>query len=186
MRVLLIATAFALALGWAPALAAQRAPGDDPSADPRYVAPAPVLELRAVLPVGDDPEFQFGPGVNIRAGWYVRASVAVLGGAVRRGTATVGLARIEGAVRFHLDPFFEASGCRRREAGTVCRGIYGGVGLSQRFLGSGIGVDDPALLFIVGVEGRRRRAGVWAMELGVGGGLRLGATWRASRSDGYR
>jgi hypothetical protein len=182
MRVLLIA----LALGWATALGAQRAADHDHSADPRYVAPSPVLELRAVLPVGDDPEFQFGPGVNIRAGWYVRASLAVLGGAVRRDTVTVGLARIEGAVRFHLDPFFEAPGCRRLSPGAVCKGIYGGVGLSQRFLGSGIGADDPALLFLIGVEGRRRASGVWAAELGVGGGLRLGATWRRSRSDGFR
>ncbi len=182
MQVLLIA----LALIWAPALAAQRAPGADPRADPRYVAPSPVLEMRAVLPVGDDPEFQFGPGVNIRAGWYVRASLAVLGGALRRDAATVGLARVEGAVRFHLDPFFEAPGCRRPEVGTLCKGIYGGVGLSQRFLGSGIGADDPAMLFILGIEGRRRSAGVWALELGIGSGLRLGATWRRSRGDGSR
>lgn len=163
-------------------LAAQRAPSDDP----RYVAPAPVLELRAVVPVGSDPEFQLGVGLNVRAGWYVRASVAVLGGAVQRDSATLGLARVEGAVRFHLDPFFEAPGCRRREEGRLCKGLYGGVGLTQSFIGSGVGAEDPALLFIVGVEGRRRNSGIWAVELGVGGGLRLGATWRRSRTDGAR
>jgi hypothetical protein len=145
-----------------------------------------VLELRAVLPVGDDPEFQVGPAVNVRAGWYVRASFAVLGGAVRRDSLTIGLGRVEAAVRFHLDPFSQAAGCRRRVAGTICKGVYAGAGLSQRFLGAGVGAEDPVLLFIVGVEGRRRASGVWAAELGVGGGVRLGATWRRGRRDGFR
>lgn len=182
MRAGLVASVvFALCSG-PTALAAQRAPSDNP----RYVPPAPVLELRTVVPVGDDPELQLGVGLNVRAGWYVRASLAVLGGAVRMDSAIVGVARIEGALRFHLDPYFEAPGCRRNQAGVRCKGLYGGVGLSQRFLGAGLGGDDPVLLFIVGVEGKRRRHGVWAGELGVGGGLRVGATWRRGRADGYR
>jgi hypothetical protein len=178
MRALLLA----LAISWVPALAAQQAH----AADPRAVPLAPVVELRAVVPVGGDPEFQLGPGISLRAGWYVRGSLAVLGGALRRDSATVGVGRVEAAVRFHLDPFFEAPGCRRRHEGSLCRGLYGGVGLSQRVLGSGIGADDPALLFLVGIEGRRTQGGVWALEFGVGGGLRVGATWRAHRTDGYR
>jgi hypothetical protein len=173
---------FALALSWVPALTAQQARADDPRAVPL----APVVELRTVVPVGGDPEFQVGPGISLRAGWYLRGSVAVLGGALRRNSASVGVARVEAAVRFHLDPFFEAPGCRRRQEGTLCRGLYGGVGLSQRVLGSGIGADDPALLLLAGIEGRRTQAGVWALELGVGGGLRVGAAWRANRKDGYR
>lgn len=164
----------AVALCWAPSLAAQGATAVTGRDDPRYVPPAPVLELRAVVPVGDDPELQVGPGLSLRAGWYVRAAVAVMGGAVRQDSATVGLARVEAALRFHLDPFFQG------------RGIYGGAGFSQRFLGAGQGADDPVLLLILGLEGPRSRAGVWAVEAGVGGGLRLGVTWRQARSDRYR
>jgi hypothetical protein len=166
MRVLLLA----LALCWAPTLAAQQVASDDP----RYVPAAPVLELRAVVPVGDHPEFQVGPGLSLRAGWYVRGSVAVLGGALKQDSATIGLARVEAAVRFHIDPFFQG------------RGLYGGAGFSQRFLGAGLGADDPVLLLILGLEGPRSNAGVWAVEVGVGGGLRLGATWRQNRKDRYR
>lgn len=180
------AVLFTLALGWAPALAAQRAPSDDP----RYVNPAPVLELRAVVPLGGDPEFQLGPGLSLRAGWYVRSSFALLGGALKRDSLILGVGRAEAAIRFHLDPFFEAPGCRRPEAGARCRGVYGGVGLSQRFLGNGSGTglsaEDPALVLLLGVEGRRNPRGVWAAELAVGGGLRLGLTWRGHRADGYR
>jgi len=170
----------ALALAWAPSLAAQSAPDDDS----RRVPTAPVLELRAVLPIQEEPEFQAGAGLSLRAGWYVRAAFALLGGAVRADSLTRGVARAEAAIRFHLDPFFEAPGCRRGESDRACRGVYGGVGLSQRFVGDV--ADDPALLLLLGIEGRRTRAGVWALELGVGGGVRVGATWRQSRADGYR
>lgn len=171
-----------LALGLAPALAAQRAPSDDP----RYVTPAPVLELRAVLPLGGDPEFQLGPGLSLRAGWYVRTSFALLAGAVQQDSATLAVGRAEAAMRFHLDPFFQGPGCRGRDAGARCRGVYGGVGLSQRFLGSGGGAENPVLVLLLGVEGARNARGVWATELAVGGGLRLGLTWRGNRADGYR
>lgn len=176
MRVLLAA----LLLAWASGLSAQSQPDDDP----RRVPVAPVLELRAVLPLQQEPEFQAGAGLSIRAGWYVRAAFAVLGGAVRDDSLTRGVARAEAAIRFHLDPFFEAPGCGRGESGRACRGIYGGVGLSQRFVEDA--ADDPALLLLFGIEGRRTRSGVWALELGVGGGVRVGATWRQARADGYR
>lgn len=166
----------------APGLSAQ----GSAATDPRYVPPAPVLELRTVLPVQEDPEFQLGPGISVRAGWYLRAALAVLGGVSQRDSTTVGVARVEAALRFHLDPFFEGSGCFRRDGQGRCRGLYAGGGLTQRVYGSGIGAQDPALLFLVGVEGRRRDSGVWALELGVGGGVRIGATWRAKRADGYR
>lgn len=164
-------------------LAAAQSPVDD---EPRRVPAAPVLELRAVLPLQEEPEFQAGLGASLRAGWYVRLAAAALGGVVRDDSLTKGVARLEAAVRFHLDPFFEGAGCRRGDTGGICRGIYGGVGLSQRFVGSGEGADDPVLLLLLGVEGRRRPSGVWALELGVGGGVRLGATWRRNRADGYR
>jgi hypothetical protein len=178
MRLLLLV----LAVTWVPALAAQR-PNDD---DVRRVPVAPLLELRAVLPVDENPEVQVGPGLSLRAGWYVRLAAAALGGAVWTDSSSVGVARVEAAMRFHLDPFFEAPGCRARDERGGCRGLYGGVGLSQRFLGSGIGAEDPVLVLILGLEGRRRPSGVWAAELGLGGGLRIGATWRPRRDDGYR
>jgi hypothetical protein len=170
----------ALLLAWAHSVAAQAAPADNP----RRVPVAPVLELRAVVPIQEEPEFQVGAGLSLRAGWYVRGAIALLGGAVQDDSATRGVARVEAAVRFHLDPFFEAPGCGRGETDRVCRGVYAGVGLSQRFVENA--ADDPGLLLLVGIEGRRTSAGVWALELGVGGGVRVGATWRRSRADGYR
>lgn len=162
------------------ALRAQVAGDDD-----RRVPLAPVLELRAAVPAQSDPEVQLGAGISLRAGWYVRLAAAALGGAVKRDSLVAGVARIEAAARFQLDPFFEAPGCRRADVSRVCRGYYGGIGLSQRFEG-GVGADDPVLLLIVGIESRRTTRGVWAAELGVGGGVRVGATWRPNRRDGYR
>jgi hypothetical protein len=149
---------------------------------------APVAELRATVPTADWPAGELGAGVSVRAGWYVRLSAAVLGGALRRADdAWVGTARAEGALRFHLDPFNQAPGCGPRSAGW-CRGLYGGLGVSQRWRGAGEGAETPVFLVIVGVEGDSdaRRPVVWGLEAAVGGGLRVGASARWRRADGYR
>jgi hypothetical protein len=88
---------------------------------------------------------------------------------------SVGEVRADATVRFLLDPFAE----RRR-------GLYGGVGLSASHLGGGIGARPPVLLLLAGIEGPPRNGRAWALELGLGGGLRVGLVRRRARGDGYR
>ncbi len=149
---------------------------------------APVAELRATVPTADWPAGELGAGLSVRAGWYVRISAALLGGAMQRADDVwVGTGRAEAALRFHIDPFNQDEGCGARRAGG-CRGLYGGLGVSQRWRGAGDGAESPVFLVLVGVEGEADPRGplVWGLEAALGGGLRIGATARWRRADGYR
>ncbi len=174
----------------APTLGAQgRRAAADPDADPRRVPWAPVPELRLALPLADGPGAEAGVGLNVRAGWYVRPALAVLGGVIARDSGQVGTARVEAAVRFHLDPFSQARGCDSRSPRWRCRGLYGGLGVSQRWRGAGEGAEVPVFVLIAGIEGRNApptRRWVWGAEAALGGGLRVGVTARRRRADGYR
>lgn len=146
------------------------------TSDPRQVPLRPQLELRAEGITAESPGAVGAVGVNVRAGWYVRLGAAVGGGArwVHDGP-TAGQVRADVTLRFLLDPFAE----RRR-------GLYGGVGVSAAQLGAGLGAQPPVLLLLAGIEGRPRDGRAWALEVGLGGGLRLAMVWRAARTDGYR
>ncbi len=150
---------------------------------------APVAEFRATLPINDWEAFELGTGLNVRAGWYVRLSAAALGGAIQLDDGSLlGTARAEAAMRFHLDPFSQGPGCGARTDG-VCRGLYGGLGVSQRWLGSGIGAQAPVFVLLAGIElnaDPKSSPLVWSIEAALGGGLRIGAAARWRRADGYR
>ncbi|MBX3173613.1 MAG: hypothetical protein KF709_04330 [Gemmatimonadaceae bacterium] len=156
----------ALVLCWAAPAKAQRA-------DPRAVSANPQWELFADAGASRTPDAFAGAGVNLRAGWYVRVAGLVSAGAVRgRDDVWRGAQRADFAVRFHLDPFGERP-----------RGLYGGAGVSARFVE---GRADPVLTLHVGVEGARRGAWIPAAELSMGGGLRLGVALRRTRQSGTR
>jgi len=166
MRRLLLIFACAAPLG------AQSASSDDT----RRVPLRPQWELRAEGIAAEAPGAVAGLGVNVRAGWYVRIGGAVVGGARwSDASAPIGQVRADATVRFLLDPYAE----RRR-------GLYGGVGLSTTQLGRGVGAQPPQLLLLAGVESQPRNGRAWALEVGLGGGLRVGVVRRSARRDGYR
>lgn len=146
------------------------------TSDPRQVPLRPQWELRAEGVAAESPSAIGAVGVNVRAGWYVRLGASLGGGArwIEDGAA-VGMLRADATLRFLLDPFAE----RRR-------GLYGGVGLSAAQLGGGLGAQPPVLLLLAGLEGQPRDGRAWALELGLGGGLRVAVVRRSARRDGYR
>ncbi len=137
--------------------------------DDRLVRALPQWELRQDVTLAREPGAHLGVGLNVRAGYYVRVGVALAAGAVQRDDAVwVGAPRLDLTARFLLDPFGERP-----------RAWYGGGGVSvvQR-----PGEDARAvLLLMVGLEGRKRRTVTPAVELGVGGGVRLGVVLRRTR-----
>lgn len=132
---------------------------------------APQWELRLEAPVTPDPGVHAGAGLNVRAGWYARLGVAALAGGVQHDDAWVRSGRLDATARFLLDPFAE----RRR-------GLYGGAGFSVRQRG-----DEAwrgALTLVVGLEGAAEGRAIPAVELALGGGLRITAVWRGRRATG--
>lgn len=166
----LMQAAAVLGFGAAQPLAAQG------SADVRRVPLRPQTEARVEAVAATDPSALAALGLNLRAGWYARVGGSLGAGVQRReGGPTVGLIRADATVRFLLDPFAE----RRR-------GLYGGVGISALHAGGGVGSQPPVLLLLAGVESRPRNGQMWAVEAGLGGGVRLAIVRRRARADGYR
>jgi hypothetical protein len=126
-------------------------------------------EARLDVVAGHQPAVQAGVGLQIPMGYYVR-----VGFDVAAGVATYSLppsvsrvdARADLLVRFLLDPFRQSA-----------YGLSLGGGVSAR-----AEADDhvrPRLLVAVDLEGRRSAHGlVPALQLGLGGGLRVGVILR--------
>jgi len=135
----------------------------------RHVRALPQWEVRQDVTLASEPGTHLGLGLNVRAGYYVRVGAAIAAGTVRReADAWMGAQRIDLTARFLLDPFGE-----RRRA------WYGGGGVS---LAQVAGEEPTAVLnLLVGLEGQQRRKITPAIELGVGGGVRLGVVLRRTR-----
>ena len=117
-----------------------------------------------------------GAGVNVRAGHYVRLGVALSLGAVESAVARddpVTSARAGATARFLLDPFAE-----RRT------GLYGGAGFTARRDGGSAWRGN--LLLVLGIEGPARGRVVPALEVALGGGVRVGMVIRSRRDGGRR
>ena len=134
------------------------------------------LESRFEILAARHTTYAIGPGVAYPLSSYARAAVWVTGGrpigdggANDEGDGLV--ARAEGVVRFHLDPFKE------RE-----RGFYAGAGIGVRWMSHVSGTEY--LMLQLGLEGKVARA-IAAVELGVGDGVRLAVVVRQPRR-GYR
>jgi hypothetical protein len=135
----------------------------------RAVSFLPQWEFRQDITGAREPGAHVGVGLNVRADYYVRLGAAMSAGAVRReDDVWVGAPRLDLTARYLLDPFGERP-----------RGWYGGGGVSiaQR---AGEGAT-ATLQLLVGLEGRRGPKISPAIELGVGGGVRLGVVLRKTR-----
>lgn len=154
---LLAATLLPLAV---PPLAAQ---------DELRATPLPQWELRADWIEARAAAAHLGLGVNVRTGWYARVGAALAAGAAEGpGGEWQSSRRVDLAVRFLLDPFAE-----RRV------GVYGGAGVSARWDGTAPG--DARLLVVLGVEGRPVGGVLPSVEVGLGGGFRVGTVLRRRR-----
>ncbi|MGH7650840.1 MAG: hypothetical protein ACREMS_03255 [Gemmatimonadaceae bacterium] len=124
-------------------------------------------ELRLDAIVARTSAVQAGYGISLPAGIYIRNGLVFGAGAGENGAD----ARVDLISRFSLDPFRE-----NRWA------PYGGAGLSGRFRTAADGGSRGYLLVFVGVEGGlsagARSGWVPAVELGLGGGARVGIILR--------
>ena len=142
--------------------------------DRPVATPQPQWELRADWTTAQRDAAHLGVGLNIRAGWYAR-----VGGLLALGAAEGPLEewrasqRADLTVRFLLDPYAERP-----------RGFYAGAGVTVRR--DGDAPLDARLLVLLGVEGRPDGKWVPSLELGLGGGLRLGVVLRPRRSGPAR
>jgi hypothetical protein len=125
-------------------------------------------EFRADAIVGRETAAQAGVGVVIPAGIYVRLSVDAAGGATFANGASRASGRIDAIGRFLLDPFRE----------TPLAVSFGG-GLSVPYL-DGQSHVRPYLTAVIDVEGRMHGRLTPALQVGLGGGARVGVVLRAS------
>jgi hypothetical protein len=128
-------------------------------------------EARADGVVAAKTGAQVGVGVNVPAGYYLRLGLTTAAGPVWQGARTTVSGRVDLAARYLLDPFRE-----------VRWSFYGGTGLTTRW-------DESArwrgyLLFLAGIEGPEHRGWTPAIEVGLGGGARLGVVLRRARRNG--
>jgi hypothetical protein len=129
-------------------------------------------EARADVIVARAASVQAGYGVSIPAGIYVRMGVVAALGAGARGLE----GRADLVSRFSLDPFRQSRWAP-----------YGGAGISGRFRPDQAGGSRGYLLVLLGVEGPlaagKRTGWVPAVELGLGGGARVGFVLRRAVAD---
>jgi hypothetical protein len=137
--------------------------------------PTPLApELRLDAAFGREDAVLAGAGVFGDAGPYARLGLVAAGGVARvpgidgGGLGTAAMARIEALARFHLDP-------QRLSR----NGIYAGGGVAVALRAS----LPPryALVALVGLEGPPRGALAPAVEVGLGGGVRVAVALRRAR-----
>lgn len=136
---------------------------------------APQWELRGDATVSPRAAAHAGAGVNVRAGNYVRLGAAYVAGAAQRPAPAraVGFSqRVDATARFLLDPFAEQGA-----------GWYGGGGFTARRDDGQAWKGD--LMLVIGVEGRARGRWSPAVEVALGGGVRIGGVLRTRRTAGY-
>lgn len=124
-----------------------------------------IPEARLDLLAARSAALHIGAAIGFRSGLYVRPTIVVAAGpAWQKDTARIG-GRVDALARFVLDPFRESR-----------VGLYAQGGLTALY--------DPwdrwraALSVAVGAELPARAGGVWAIEVGLGGGVRFGLALR--------
>jgi hypothetical protein len=142
-----------------------------PLAAQQAVSALPQWEARLTGAAWPDVGALAGLGVNVRAGWYARVGVALTAGAVLVGDRWDARQRVDATARFMFDPFGERD-----------RGLYAGAGLGAER--GGDGSARGLLLGVVGVEGKPAGRVVPALELTLGGGVRVGVVLRGRRPQG--
>jgi hypothetical protein len=112
---------------------------------------------------------QAGVGAVIPLGTYVRFGIDAAGGATFRDGSSRASGRVDAIARFLLDPFREAP-----------LGLSLGGGLSLAYA-DGDNRVRPYLTVVVDIEGRRRGSITPALQVGLGGGARVGVVLRTSQ-----
>lgn len=112
---------------------------------------------------------QLGAGSVIPFGYYVRLGVTAAGGVTRRDGLTLGSGRVDVIARYLLDPFRET-----RHALSLGGGVS--------FAGDAARRTRPYLVIVADLEGRQHGGWTPAVQLGLGGGARLGLVFRRSKS----
>ncbi len=127
-------------------------------------------EFRADLLVRGATALELGAGLIASAGYYARIAVDAAAGTEWHNGRAGSSARVDATTRFLLDPF-----------GELPWGAYGGGGVSLRW--SEREQAQGYLLLVAGVEGPARGGWRPAVELGLGGGVRLGVVLRRARNS---
>lgn len=130
--------------------------------------PPPYPELRADAIVARAASVQAGAGLEIPAGIYVRIGLDGAAGATWRDGRAATSGRADAIARFLLDPFRE-----------VPIGVSLGGGVSVP-IGAPAGARSPYLTLVVDVEGPSRHGVSPALQVGLGGGARIGLLLRRS------
>jgi hypothetical protein len=157
-----------LALGCAAAMFAAPAPT---AAQQVAFQPPVQFEARLDLLGGPPAGVQVAAGANVAADYYLRIGADVAAGVAARGGAAVASGRVDVAARYLLDPFHEFRW-----------GPYAGGGFTTQW--NRVAGWRGDLLLLVGVEGPAHRGWRTSVELGLGGGARLGVVFRRARSNG--
>jgi hypothetical protein len=129
------------------------------------------FEMRADLLGGPPAGAQLGAGANVTMGSYIRLGADAALGASSRDGGAVASGRVDFVSRYLLDPFREFR-----------LGPYVGGGFTAQWDRRANWRGD--LLVIVGVEGPVHAGWRTSVELGLGGGARLGVVLRRARSNG--
>jgi hypothetical protein len=127
-----------------------------------------VAEYRADAIVARGTATELGVGAVIPAGVYVRTSIDGAAGVTWRDGGAHASGRVDVISRFLLDPYRE-----------VPIGVSLGGGVSVPYA-SGDRNVRPYLTAVVDIEGRRRGSLTPAIQIGLGGGARIGVVLRAS------
>ncbi len=129
--------------------------------------PVPVVRADAII-ARHQTSLEAGGGVQIPAGYYVRVDVIGAAGEHTQDGAHDASGRLDVVGRFLLDPYRQTP-----------FGLSAGAGLSLR-VRHGDRVR-PYLLMVADLEGPRTAGGVSpALQLGLGGGVRIGLALRWS------
>lgn len=127
-------------------------------------------EYRADMLIGRGTAAQIGAGAQFPLGYYVRLGVTGAAGVSSRDGDSVASGRVDVIARYLLDPF-------REVAWTPS---FGG-GLTVRY-DDGDARPRTYLAVVLDVEGPRfRRVLSPSLQLGLGGGTRIGVALRATR-----
>lgn len=121
--------------------------------------------------IGGDPWYLLGgAGATLPAGVYTRLGLNGAAGLARTDSATRTAARIDGTVRFLLDPFRQSN-----------FGLYGVAGVSGMY--REMDGWTPRVLIGLGLEGKIRRGMASSIEVALGGGARVALVLRRARAD---
>jgi hypothetical protein len=129
----------------------------------------PYAESRADVIIGNGTAGEVGAGVQLPVGYYVRVGLTGAVGATQRDGDALTSVRGDIIARYLLDPF-------RETRWAVSLG--GGVSLPYM---DGDTHTQPFMTLVLDVEGPRTNGVSPAIQLGLGGGTRIGIVLRTSK-----